>query len=347
MESVAELLQLEGCVLQDWRREGSCAVLEARWEERPGVCAACGETKHYSHGWRKRRLAHITLGELRCDLELSFQRWQCCHCGKVCPPAIPWAPPRSRLTEALRRFIAWQIVKLKASVEGVAQWLQAGWHTVWRCLCLPFQGLPTEDELLHLCLDEVFFREPQQYVTVLSTARGTVLGIAPGRGQTPSAALLAALPAEVSANVVTLATDFNAGQRRAALDALPIADVCADHFHLVRLIRDMLRACRPRQRAAGLVAAAQLRQLLKHCEPRLVRWWLNRWEESTGPLHTLWKTVDAWQAEIENFIQTRRSTGPAEALNRRISLLRRIAGGYTNLSNFSQRILLLNQASHH
>lgn len=347
MESVPELLQLDGCVLGKWRPEGRCAVLEGRWEQRPAACAACGETKHYSHGWRKRRLAHLTLGELRCELELSFQRWQCCSCGKVCQPTIPWAPPRSRLTQALRRFIGWQIVQLKASVQGVAHWLQAGWHTVWRCLCRTVPGAPSADELLHLCLDEVFFREPQQFVTVLSTAQGTVLGVAPGRGQTPSTALLEALPEEVRATVLTLATDFNAGQRRAALDALPIADVCADHFHLVRLIRDMLRACRAGQLTAGLLAAAQLRWLLKQYDPRLVRWWLNRWENSAGPLYKLWKTVDGWQAEIENFIQTRRTTGPAEALNRRIGLLRRIAGGYTNLSNFTQRILLLNRASHH
>jgi transposase len=75
--------------------------------------------------------------------------------------------------------------------------------------------------------------------------------------------------------------------------------------------------------------------------------WLGRWHDTPGTMHTRWKTVDQWQLEIEGYLTTGRSTGPAEALNRRIALLLRRACGYTNLHNFTQRIMFLNVSLHH
>jgi transposase len=302
----------------------------------------------HSHGWRDRRASHVGIGQLRCDVQLHYQRWRCLACSRVFAPELPGIAPRARLTGELCAHIRTQVVQLGSTVLKVAQWLQAGWHTVWRCLLRPVKinEIPAE-ELAHLCLDEVRYRSPQHFVTVLSCAAGHVLGVADGRGLRPSAALLATLPEQVRADVATLATDFNLGQRRAAREALPNADICADHFHLVQLIREMQRHCTEQQRSAGRASAWELRGILQEHDPWQLQRWLDRWQAASGALHTLWKTVNEWQLEIENFIQYRRTTGPAEALNRMIGLLRRAAGGYTNFNNFILRIFLLNEVSHH
>ncbi len=348
MESLAELLQLSGWQVDTWRYEGQSAVIESRLQTRPECCPRCQGRALHSHGWRNRRASHVGIGWQRVEVELHYQRWRCLGCSKVFAPELPGIAPRARLTGKLRAQIRDQVISMGSTVRKVAQWLQAGWHTVWRCLLRPVRidEIPQE-QLAHLCLDEVRYRSPQQFVTVLSCAAGQVLGVAEGRGLRPSAALLAALPQQVRADVATLATDFNLGQRRAAREMLPVADICADHFHLVRLISDMLRHCTQQQRLAGRAAAQELRGILREHDPWQVQRWLDRWQVATGPLRTLWNTVNAWQFEIENFIQTRRTTGPAEALNRRIGLVRRTAGGYTNLDNFVRRIFLLNEASHH
>ena len=57
--------------------------------------------------------------------------------------------------------------------------------------------------------------------------------------------------------------------------------------------------------------------------------------------------MEGWQLEIEGYLLTRRTTGPAEALNRKIAALRRRACCAASLGNFTQRILLLNFSSHH
>lgn len=348
MESLADLLQLSGWDVTDWRHEGELAVLQARFTKRPERCPHCETSAVHSHGWRGRRASHVFIGQQRCDVEMHYQRWRCLACSKVFALDLPGIAPRARVTEELCAFIRNQITNVGSSVLAAAQWLKAGWHTVWRCLLRPvtLDAIPAE-ALAHLCLDEVRYRSPQHFITVLSCATGQVLSIAEGRGLLPSAALLATLPEQVRADVATLATDFNLGQRRAAREALPTADICADHFHLVQLIRDMQRHCTKEQRSAGRTAAWELRCILREHDPLQLQRWLDRWEAAPGALHTLWKTANEWQLEIENFIQYRRTTGPAEALNRKIGLLRRRAGGYTKLANFILRILLLNEVSHH
>ena len=77
-----------------------------------------------------------------------------------------------------------------------------------------------------------------------------MLGLAEGRGNQPSRRLLAALPELVLERVETLATDLSLGQRRAALDCLSNALVCADHLRVVRLIRKSLREAPPPSRTA-------------------------------------------------------------------------------------------------
>ena len=74
--------------------------------------------------------------------------------------------------------------------------------------------------------------------------------------------------------------------------------------------------------------------------------WIEGFAGSRGPLGKLWRLVEGWQLEIEGYMLTRRSTSPAEALNRKIAALRRARSG-ANLDNFSRRILLLNFSPHH
>jgi transposase len=262
---------------------------------------------------------------------------------------LPLAEPRARLTNALRQFVGALLVQLRCALEPLRRWLGLGWQTLHNCLpSAPAPLLMTPDEQLrHLCLDEVFFCEPRRYMTVLSTAGGMVLGLAEGRGARPARQLLEALPASSRDQVATVASDFNAGQIQAAQTCLPLALVCADCFHLVRLGRRMLRQCSVAQQVRARRAFRELRRVLAEGPVAALGRWLQRWQGQPGPLGTFYTTVDRWQVEIENYLQTGRTTGPAEALNRKIALLRRTACGYTNRNNFVQRILLLNHSPHH
>jgi transposase len=279
-----------------------------------------------------------------CDLVVRFARYRCQACRRTHTPELLGIARRARLSDGLRRFVHELVARFQLGVQQLARWLRLGWNTLWRCV--QAEAPPGLEDVRHLCLDEVFYREPRQYLTVLSGADGRVLDLEPGRGERPCRQLLQRLPETVRAQVETLATDLNLGQRRAAAACLPHAEVAADCFHVVRLARRAVRDAQAGQRETVRTAVRQLRQVLRQRDEAGLPAWLKRWEETPGILHSLWKTIQQWELEIESYLHTGRSTGPAEALNRRIALLRRRACGYTNLKNFSRRIMLLNSALH-
>ena len=359
MESVTEFIDA-GYTHCGQRNEGGRIVVSLSWDQRPVACGRCGHGVLHGHGWRGRRLSHAPIGVAPCDLLIAFRRYRCAACKALASAALPRLRPRARISAGLAEFVRLQVLWLGSALSRLGQWLALGHHALRRCLSGIEPAAVGAEDLLHLCIDEVYFREPRRFLSVLSTASGKVLGLCEGRGEAPTRKLLDALPQTAREAVRTLATDFNAGQRRAARECLPDALICADHFHLARLITRMRRetlraegkdspACR-----RATVAARQLRALLKRRDwsapdiaLRTLSAWLERFEDAKGALGKLWRLAEGWQMEIEGYILTRRTTGPAEALNRRIAALRRRACGGASLGNFSQRILLLNLSPHH
>lgn len=346
MDSVTEMLEITGLQLLRVQAEGDSWQLEAKPVlERPACpyCAAAAARQH-RHGWRSRNIAHLPVGLKPCNLVVRFARLRCQACGRTHTPELPGIRRRARLSDSLRRFVSDLVARFQLGIQQLSRWLRLGWHTLWRCVRPA--AVPGLADVEHLCVDEVFFREPRRYLTVLSAAGGWVLGLEPGRGAEPVRRLLSNLPEETRAGVRTLATDFSLGQRRAALECLPTAEIVADCFHLVRLARRCVRESQPGQQTAARQAVRELRCSLRRRDQAALSAWLNTWRGTGGPLGRLWKTVDQWELEIEGYLSTGRSTGPAEALNRKIALLRRQACGYTNLDNFSRRIFLLNCSLH-
>jgi transposase len=346
MGSITSVLSINDYIVTGTRKAGGCIVVAVRLRRpRHPNCPHCGSPRPWKHDCRTRRVAHVPIGLHRCDLELTVQRYRCPQCARTFTPALPGVRRRARLSEALRDFAQFLIVQLGVALRRAQDWLQLGWNTLWRCLAVPEP--PELANLRHLCLDEVFFREPRRFLTILSNAdNGQVLGEAEGRGEQPSRQLLAALPADVRANVDTLATDLQAGQRKAAYACLPAAEVCADCFHVMRLARRAVREAQPAQKETTRLAVRQLHRVLRDKDQPGFLQWLRDWASASGSLKRLHRTLEQWQLEIESYLTTGRTTGPAEALNRKIALLRRTACGYTNLDNFSKRIQMLNYSPH-
>lgn len=347
MESVTEYIE-SGYVYAGV--EINCESLEVclEYHRRPECCCNCRGTRLHSHGWRERRFSHVPVGLRSNELKVRYRRFRCADCHRLQLVELPLFERRSRITQQLRDYIHSTIVKLQCTVKNLAIQLRLGWHTVLHSLRTAPRGLDTAspEELLHLCVDEVFYRAENHFLTVLSTASGRVLDICEGRGFVPTQKLLCQLSKAQRDAVETLATDLNSGQRKAAYKMLDNALVCADHFHLVRLIKRWLRSLDKGELSRCRRAARELRAILKYGTSDGLQDWLNRWGQLRLP-GSLYDTIYRWQIEIESFLETGRTTGPAEALNRRIAYLRRTACGYTNLNNFVQRILWLNHSAHH
>lgn len=349
MESVTDFTDC-GYVCLGVRPLAGRLEIRLNWPGRVEQCSRCQSSLLHSHGSRERRVSHAPLGRQPCDLLVRFRRFRCQQCLAVHSPRLPLLAPRERLSPQLRDFIAFACLRLRLAFQPLRRWLGLGWSTLRRCLPRapePLDGARTQ-ELQHLCLDEVFFREPRRYLTVLSCSSGRVLGLAEGRGAGPSELLLRQLPGSVLDKVETLATDLSLGQRQAACNCLPNALVCADHFHVARLLRRTYHAAPPAEKLRLRPLLRKLKAILRSRQAEDLQEWLDEHCSGYGAaFQSLHRTLSRWQLEIESAMETGRSTGPAEALNRKIALLRRLGCGYTNLDNFIQRILWLNHSPHH
>jgi len=70
--------------------------------------------------------------------------------------------------------------------------------------------------------------------------------------------------------------------------------------------------------------------------------WVVRNSDSHIPvLKSCSKTYFNWIVEIRNFLTVPYSNGPMEGYNNKIKVLKRIAFGFRNFTNFKARILLM------
>ena len=347
--SVSEFLKLGGCEVLEVRREGRVEVIEGRVvkAEAPS-CPHCGRERMWRHGKRKRRISHAPYDDTRVDLLVTFDRWRCPDCGRTYTPELAVAARRARLSNALKDFIAGIIRAMRGCVASVAKWVHVSWGAVWRVLERARPWIPAN--VKDLCIDEVFFRQPHKFFTILSDADGArVVAVASGRGYKAAKDALSQLPADVRRLVDTLATDFCKGHKTAAYEMLQGVTVVADRFHLQRLAREAVRAASKEDRERALVCVRELKAILRQGGPEAVKAlseWVRAFSREKGELASLVALVDDWQPEIWAYLLTRCSNGVAEAINRKISLLRRNACGYTNPANFIRRILLLNPPLH-
>lgn len=341
----------------DIGRAGRRHVIEVRPKARVAPpCPYCGHAKTWRHGKRKRYVSHASLGRESIDLDVTFERFKCPSCGKTHTPKLPEVGRRARISDKLKSEIGDLVHYFKCAIQEAAKWLKVSWGTVWRALSWERPPvLPAFAKLKNLCIDEVFFRSPMRFFTVLSDAdSGKVLCVAPGKGYNPARKMLLSLPPDVRERIDTLSTDFAGGHRKAAYKFLPNVFVIADRFHLERIARKAIKHSSKEERELAKPAVRELRQLLDAGGRRglaMLQDWLSHWRKAgkafpQSPLSSLVKLVDEWQMEIEGYLETGCSNGVAEAINRKIALLRRKACGYTNPANFIRRIYRLNLPLH-
>jgi transposase len=290
------------------------------------------------------------------ELEIEFERYRCPACGRTHTPKLPHIERRARISDRLRESIAHIVRTFSCAINAVARWLRMSWGTAWRALAKLRPLTPQElGGARNLCIDEVFYREPRRFLTVLSDAeRSQVLGVVYGKGYNAAHSLLSSIPEELRKKVDTISTDFASGHRKAAEELLPDALVVADRFHLERIARMRTRLTPKEMQIYVRHAVNELHDILDKGGNRAIAA-LTDWilkcrcickTRRLDQLNLLLRLIDRWRIEIEAYLTTGRSNGPAEALNRKIALLRRNAYGYTNLDNFIKRIFLLNHTLH-
>lgn len=209
------------------------------------ICPHCGHKTRFRYDTRPcpSQWRHLDLGVWRVEVEATLRRLRCPTHGVVAE-AVPFARPGAHLTRDFDDLLAWLATRMDKT--SIARMCRVSWRTVGRACA---RVVATEldpgrlDGLFRIGVDEISWRKHHKYLTlVVDHDRGVVVWGAQGRDATTLDKFFDELGEDRSALIEAVSLDLGPAYLKSvqAEGHAPQAIVCADIFHVVKLVGDAL-----------------------------------------------------------------------------------------------------------
>jgi transposase len=209
------------------------------------VCPHCGFTTRSCHDVRPgmSRWRHLDLGVWRVEIRSRLRRLACPTHGVV-TEGVPFARPGAHLSRDFDDLLAWLATRMDKT--SVARLCRVSWRTVGRaCERVVASELDPGrlDGLFRIGVDEISWRKHHRYLTlVVDHDRAQVVWGAPGKDSATLDRFFGELGPQRSAAIEAVSMDLGPAFLKSVTTPghAPQAVVCADPFHLVKLVGDAL-----------------------------------------------------------------------------------------------------------
>lgn len=196
------------------------------------------DTRPVPSRWR-----HLDLGVWRVEVHASLRRLRCPAHGVVVE-GVPFARPGAHLTRDLDDLLAWLATRMDKT--SISRLCRVSWRSVGRAVArvVAAELDPGRlDGLFRIGVDEISWRKHHKYLTlVVDHDRGQVIWGAKGRDSVTLDQFFTELGTERSAQIQAVSMDLGPAFLKSvtAPGHAPQAIVCADPFHVVKLVTDAL-----------------------------------------------------------------------------------------------------------
>lgn len=239
------LLRLDGVNVTAVEFLPAVVLVTVALRSRRLTCGHCGHAASTRYDTRpvESRWRHLDLGVWRVELRASLRRLRCPTHGVVVE-GVPFARPRAKLTRDFDDLLAWLAMKMDKT--AIARLTRVSWRTVGRaCERVVASELDPGrlDGLFRIGVDEISWRKHHKYLTlVVDHDRGRVIWGAKGRDAKTLDQFFDELGDARSALIEAVSLDLGPAFLKSvkAEGHAPQAVVCADPFHLVKLVGDAL-----------------------------------------------------------------------------------------------------------
>lgn len=212
-------------------------------------CPHCKFTTstYYDRRPQPSRWRHLDLGVWRVEVQATLRRLHCPTHGVVVE-AVPFARPGAHLTRDFDDLVAWLATRMDKS--AVARLARVSWRSVGRaCERVVATELDEHrlDGLFRIGVDEISWRTQHKYLTlVLDHDTAKVVWGAPGRDAAALDGFFDELGPQRSSQIRAVSMDLGPAYFKSVSEAghAPQAIICADPFHLVKLVGDALDVVR-------------------------------------------------------------------------------------------------------
>ena len=239
------LLRLEGVNVTDVVFGATKITVEVALTRRRLVCPHCGhktvaryDTRPVQSRWR-----HLDHGVWQVEVTASLRRLACPSHGVVVEQ-VPFARPGANLTADLDDLLAWLATRMDKT--SISRLCRVSWRTVGRaCQRVVATELDPDrlDGLFRIGVDEISWRKHHKYLTlVVDHDRGCVVWGAKGKDAKTLDGFFDDLGEARSAQIQAVSLDLGPAFIKSVTAAghAPQAIVCADPFHIVKLVGDAL-----------------------------------------------------------------------------------------------------------
>ncbi|MGH9027633.1 MAG: ISL3 family transposase [Acidimicrobiia bacterium] len=207
------------------------------------VCPHCEHTTRWRYDTRElpSRWRHLDLGVWRVEVHCQLRRLRCPTHGVVVE-GVPFARPAAHLTRDFDDLLAWLATRMDKT--AIARLCRVSWRTVGRA-CARVVASERDpgrlDGLFSIGVDELSWRKHHKYLTlVVDHGRGRVVWGAEGKDAKTLDAFFAELGPERAAQLASVSLDLGPAYLKSVGEHAGQAVVCADPFHLVKIVGDAL-----------------------------------------------------------------------------------------------------------
>jgi transposase len=239
------LLRLDGVNVTAVEFVARAVLVTVALRRRRLVCPHCGHKTRARYDTRpvESRWRHLDLGVWRVELRATLRRLSCPAHG-VITEAVPFARPGAHLTRDFDDLLAWLATRMDKT--SIARLCRVSWRTVGRA-CERVVAAELDpgrlDGLFRIGVDEISWRKHHRYLTlVVDHDRGVVVWGAKGRDSATLDEFFDELGAQRAGLIEAVSLDLGPAYLKSvtAEDHAPQAVVCADPFHVVKLVGDAL-----------------------------------------------------------------------------------------------------------
>jgi transposase len=206
----------------------------------------CGVATRAVYDRRLRRWRHLDVAGTKLMLEAEISRIDCRACGKVVTEQVPWARPNARHSRAFENRVVWAARRMDKS--AVAEMMGVAWETVDTMIARAAPDLTEPaslDGLTRIGVDEISYKRGHRYITVVCDHdTGDVVWAHEGKDAATLTKFYDWLGPERCARLEAVSMDLGIAYRQATKRAAPKARICADSFHVLRLVSETIEVVR-------------------------------------------------------------------------------------------------------
>jgi len=234
---IAKIFRLQAFWVRSVILRPKAIEVEIELKKKHRRCPRCGKQASYCHQAGKIRLVkHHLWGEKIVYLKGRKKRWQCSRCGKPFTERWPGLKQWSRKTETaeyqLLKLLKGKSFRQLQEENGISD------HEA-RYLLAKVNAAPNWQEeggqkQIRLGIDEHSFRGRNMVITITNLSQHRLKSILPDDQQKSLREWLRAIPENVRPKIKEVCIDLKELFLSVVSQELPLADIVADHFHVIQ-----------------------------------------------------------------------------------------------------------------